>query len=569
MEDSTPTLTLPQDRETLLQGMPGRAFACRYAYARAAEHRVAGQPGLAYLALRRSERTLAFALCDGVRESFLGHLAACFLGEALVQWLWAEPPSGFHSDGLAVALADQLRAWAGPAADLVGREPLPEGLADPERDTLEMRRQAGSVLPGECTFICGRIDLAGEGQPRGRLILAWMGDGRLRLWGRAREHTADLPGAFASAQRWSTRGGPLGGEPTVYVAPLQQGDEALAGLMAYSPGLLALDGCTGAPSAQEVGAALDAAANADVAYLEVWWGALATVAQTPALRAPRLFAVETRKGRLQATWRPVPGAERYEVELRASKLWYWEVAAPTWRSPSLVPGAYHLRVRACRGSRPGEWSASRQIVVAEPPAPVQAPAPSPTPAPPPTVIPKATAAPRRHSPASVAAGIGGGIAIALLVVAGLGMLLLNEPLRNLMRGGSAWGTKTPVPVLILPTPTGWPTATPSPTATPTATPAPTETATPTAEPTTTGTPTVTAAATRTPTATATQTATVTPSATPTATATATETPTATPTTTETPTATVTATATATATPEETYTPAPTETATPEPTATSG
>ncbi len=561
MEDPVHTFALPQDRETPLQASQGLSFNLRYAYARAIPQRTAGAPGQAYLAAREGEACLAFVLSSGVPGSFLGHLAARFLGDGLLEWLWAELPAGLEAAEITAALAARLQAWTGPATDLMARQPLPEEAPGAEPGALEALREAG----GECTFLCGRIDLPGERYPQGRVALAWMGDARLRLWGRAHEHTAALPGAFSASYRWSTRQGPLGGAPVAYVAPLEGSGDSLAGLMVYSPGLLALDGCPGTPSAQEVAAALAHAGGADVAFLEAWWAAPATTVPPPALRAPRLFAVEARSGRLQATWRPVPGADRYQVELRASKIWHWDVPAPTWRSPALVPGVYHLRVRAWRGERAGQWSAVRPVNLPAPePAaapPARTPAPRPAAVPPPRrpgappaaaptpagPAPQAPApegslppAPPRHSPLAMGLAVGGGILLALIIAGGLGVLLLRGPLEQLM-GGPVWGTRTPIPVLNLPTSTAWPTRTPTSTATITLTP--TETGTPTITPTPTQTGTPTATGTATATATASATPTETPTETPTATATATATATETPT--ETPTATATATETPT------------------------
>ena len=530
------TVSLPQDQETPLQALEGRPFTGHYGSTRAPGRRGAS---LAYLALRQSERTVAFALCDGVATSFLGHLAARLLGDCLLDWLWNELPPGAQSEGLSIALADRLKAWAAPASEVVARYPLPAELPAPERDALEALRLRGS----ECTFVCGRIDLAGEGWPQGRIALAWMGEERLRLWGREGERSADLPGGPALGQRWSTRGGPVGGEPVAYVGPLQGGEDPLVGLLACSPGLSALDACAGSPSAQELAAAL--ATGVDAALLDLWWGARATAAREPALQAPRLFAVEVRAGRVQATWRPVPGAERYQIELRGSKVWQWEVTAPTWKSPALAPGAYHLRLRAWRGQRAGEWSPFRRIVVPSLEAEAAPPVPGARPAPPEAAAPQ-EAGRGQSSPLAMILGILGGVSIALLLVAGLAMLLLRAPLHDLL-GGRIAPSQTPVPVLIVPTATVWPSLAP---------PTATRSATPTATRTATRTPTIpsTATATRTPTVTSTATATATP--------TATTTPTATHTPTATPSATATPTHTPTATPTETATPTPTETATP-------
>ena len=60
----------------------------RYAYDLARDSRDSDEPGQDFLAFRYGGGRLAFAVCDGVGGSFLGHLAAQFLGEHLVAFLW-------------------------------------------------------------------------------------------------------------------------------------------------------------------------------------------------------------------------------------------------------------------------------------------------------------------------------------------------------------------------------------------------------------------------------------------------------------------------------------------------
>ena len=159
MPEPIHTLTLPQDRETPLQATPGRAFACRYVYARGAAHRAAGQPGHAYLAVREGERSLAFALCNGAADTPEAGLAARFLGNALVAWLWSELPEGGQGEGLAVALADQLRAWAGQAAAATGVRPLLDAQQGGDRQDEDAQRHEAKIPQPARGIELGRGDL--------------------------------------------------------------------------------------------------------------------------------------------------------------------------------------------------------------------------------------------------------------------------------------------------------------------------------------------------------------------------------------------------------------------------
>src|SRR5436305_10544756 len=85
-------LILPQDRETPVQVGRRGGFAWRCAYSRAAETRKAGDLGQDFLAFLYDDSTFAFAVCDGVGQSFFGELASSFLGNALINWLWQDLP---------------------------------------------------------------------------------------------------------------------------------------------------------------------------------------------------------------------------------------------------------------------------------------------------------------------------------------------------------------------------------------------------------------------------------------------------------------------------------------------
>lgn len=153
--DRERTSRFPQDDETEVQLLRGPGFSCRYAYARAADSRSSGDPGQDYLVLRHNDRSFAFALCDGVSQSFYGNLAARLLGEALLDWLWDHATAAEDRQALERSLALMLKSLTGPATEQVQQHALPVGLADMLRSVLEDKRARGS----ESTFTCGRIDL--------------------------------------------------------------------------------------------------------------------------------------------------------------------------------------------------------------------------------------------------------------------------------------------------------------------------------------------------------------------------------------------------------------------------
>src|ERR1051326_1043566 len=81
-------VAIRQDRAesvTRVRLVPG---LLRYVYDLSRDSRESNQPGQDYLVFRYGAGRLAFAVCDGVGASFLGQLAAQFLAEHLVDWLW-------------------------------------------------------------------------------------------------------------------------------------------------------------------------------------------------------------------------------------------------------------------------------------------------------------------------------------------------------------------------------------------------------------------------------------------------------------------------------------------------
>lgn len=248
MKNSAGIIQLSQAEEYAPYDVAGKRFSYRLAYARAAETQVADNIGQDYLTLCESEEVFTFVLCDGVSQSFYGDLAAKYLGDALLLWLQELPDTLTDAESFQATLHDALYALTATGTELVQQVALPSNLPDILREVLEEKRGLGS----ETMFACGRLDLPRTEFPQGRVLLAWMGDARLRVW--YGKHELQLPGEFETKQRWSTRRGPVASVPHVYAAPVYHNETAITHLMAYSDGLTALDTWDSLPSSEELGA---------------------------------------------------------------------------------------------------------------------------------------------------------------------------------------------------------------------------------------------------------------------------------------------------------------------------
>jgi len=564
MKQPVESLELSQDCEMPVQFMRGQPFLYRYAYARSADTAAAGDVGQDYLALRHDDRTFVFALCDGVSQSFYGNLAARLLGDALVAWLWDELPDGGEAATFGAALNAGLLALTAAATERVQQHPLPAGLASMLREVLEQKRASGS----DSTFVCGRLDLPGGDRPQGRLILAWMGDSRLRLWGPEGERSTELGGRFDTAQRWSSRRGPVNGRPNGYISPLTaEGRPVILSLAAYSDGLSRLDGRQ-PPSNFGLQAAVDDArddvASDDISYLELWLGPVPAHVEAEPLPAPKDVTLTSAADGALVSWSPVSHASAYQVQIRDGEIVSWTAASPPYRLPALPAGRCQVRVRAMQAEEPGVWSARCELETPALPTPapvLQGETPSvPQPVVPVPVAEKSSPTDRPQSesirpaiePVQSAPGAPDRVPVTprsgeqpprvpptapatppqrlllpIVPIIGVGGLLCLCLLVGLT---SAWRHREDLGRIINPPTTTWtPSVTPSPTPTlkptDTSTPRPSATATPTATHTPTATRTPTLTHTPSPTATSTRTATLTPTATTSSTPTATRTPT--------------------------------------------
>lgn len=163
-----PIIQLPQDTETPLTTLSTPFGSALYLYARSSDSVSAATIGQDYVAFRFSARDLAFAVCDGVGQSFMGDLAARVLGNGLVDWLWeAQKPA--DEAAFAQAVTQALNALTQSGAQAVADFRLPEGLPPILVQALENQRKYGS----ESMFVAGRIALA---PPDPWIALCWLGD---------------------------------------------------------------------------------------------------------------------------------------------------------------------------------------------------------------------------------------------------------------------------------------------------------------------------------------------------------------------------------------------------------
>jgi hypothetical protein len=220
-------IRVPQRCETMLRTVSRAQYYFRLAYARASETQAAGDVGQDFLTLRDNGCRHSFALCDGVGQSFMGDLAAKLLGDFLRDWMWELDP-----EVTAMTIAEQLglalTELASGADQQVRTYRLPRGLPPLVHDALERKRRSGT----ESTFVCGLVD------PSANMVaFTWMGDSRLRLWGSDNQEQSDAFGDnFRTAERWSSRRGPIGVVHS-FVGSFDQ----YSRVAAYSDGLSLLD----------------------------------------------------------------------------------------------------------------------------------------------------------------------------------------------------------------------------------------------------------------------------------------------------------------------------------------
>lgn len=423
-------LRVDQTRPLPITTAAENSFSLRYAFDRSADSIRAEAPGQDYLAINYERGRLAFTLCDGVSQSFYGDLAARILGNALVDWLWQqgsaclENPLDFQGQ-----MAEFLQQLSEGASAQVRAFPLPENMAPMLREVLEKKRALGS----ETTFTAGYIDIQSR-----QILLAWMGDSRLRVWDQRSELTGTLLGTenFKTGERWSTRRACVGQLHTVRLSTV-----LATRLMTYSDGLARLDRRVGPRSpgsdtlAQIIAESQYLPASDDVSFLEIHLGP-APDWQRPRPKPPAQLRAETdsESEELRASWRPTPQATAYEIVLISARGWQIQpAAAPHWSAKftTLPPQIESIAVRAWQEAEASAWSRLERVNLSPAtafqsvaPVPGQPAVPAnPSPAPvyipsPPSEAPIRPAVVRRH-PARLRFALVVSMMIVLVVALGL------------------------------------------------------------------------------------------------------------------------------------------------------
>jgi hypothetical protein len=232
-----------QEKEMPICTVEKEPFVCRYTYRRAKETQLENDIGQDYFSLFIGDGSVIFAVCDGVSLSFCGDVAARFLGERLLDWL-QELPEEQEREKLQRSLSQYLNQLTEEATKTVNNYPLPSFVEGLLRDVLEEKRHHGS----EAMYICGRIDVQGD---QIRAVLAYQGDSRIRLFGTEGEQTQLLGDTFHTAERWSSKKGCVGGEPSVFVQGWTR-IEKINRIAVYSDGLALLDESASMPSEDEL-----------------------------------------------------------------------------------------------------------------------------------------------------------------------------------------------------------------------------------------------------------------------------------------------------------------------------
>lgn len=367
-----PTVTINQDTDTPPRREVTPAGAVlTYLYDRSRDSKRGNTPGQDFIAYHCAEQYIAFAVCDGVSQSFYGDLAARFLGERLVNWLAALDPAMLESD-FSTAVNQVLGEWTAEATQLVQAKKLSPALPPLIRDALARKRENGS----ESMFVAGRVDLAQQ-----ILVVCWMGDMRLWLWDRVGE-PVELPGAiWETRERWSTRLGPKNGSARTAIMPLAN----IARLTIHTDGIgsrtadlhtITLGGLN--QLAQELNAT---PGSDDVSVLDIM---LEPVSKQAALPAPVLSIPDPREPVLR--WMPVEDAGWYRLEITtASRQWTVDVPNTAYFVPpelnADLSSVYRVQALA-NGHLPGQWSQPLDVAAQRadtPPMGMAFPAPIPLP----------------------------------------------------------------------------------------------------------------------------------------------------------------------------------------------
>ncbi|MBO9599719.1 MAG: protein phosphatase 2C domain-containing protein [Cohnella sp.] len=228
---------MPQHAETKSRTIHSGTWSYRYGYIRSSDCRQSGDPGQDYLAFEDKGGTLAFAVCDGIGMSYYGDIAARFLGDKLLDWLGSGDAGHGGATDAGQSLERMLQEAAGECAGLLDRHTYPASLPVIVKEALDAKKMLGSGS----VFACGRLDPPSAQYPGGRLLLAWLGDVRVRYWGKDGEVSFRDPATIDTRHQWISSNGTIGGGPWIYIEEGLADAGRIGEVFVYSDGLAALD----------------------------------------------------------------------------------------------------------------------------------------------------------------------------------------------------------------------------------------------------------------------------------------------------------------------------------------
>lgn len=339
---------LSQRSETpaTLVNSPNSLLYYRYAYGRSADSRKNDDTGQDYVAFYIENQRLAFAVCDGVSQSFFGDLAAAFVGNELVAWMFHLSDPRTSGEVWKSELENHLQSCTQAASRKIAEFQYPEDMPGMVQMVLEKKRQIGS----ESTLVAGVIDL-----DRGWYAMVWMGDTRLRIWSAQGELTATKLGdTFHTRERWSSNKGLVGSLHACHGST-----DELVHLMVYTDGLSLLDkpiqmmGCSNA-AVDKLTEEARLQPNSDDTSLFEWWSAL------PQFNVPLKKPVGWQRKRPVYECAPVQDATMYEIALCRDELTkvavHYEDGPKTTFTEDKLKLATDIYIRAWNHDEPGEMN---------------------------------------------------------------------------------------------------------------------------------------------------------------------------------------------------------------------
>jgi len=342
---------------TLVQGVN---FQYRFAYSRSEDSLKENENGQDYIAINADDQRIAFALCDGVSQSFYGDLAAKFLGEQLVNWFWD------NGDGLLQRheqfphiLTDFITNMTDSSSKLVIDFSLPENIPSMLKVVLEKKRKMGS----ESMFVAGFINVISK-----QVMLSWMGDCRLRLWEIENEQSEMEfgQGVFQTKEHWSTHKGLIGSLHT-RILHLNKSFR----VMTYSDGLSRIDQkiTRGSPSNKTIENIISECrllpSSDDISFLEIH---VESKFDNHRLlkKSPKDLKViyVPQDNQINASWKATKKANSYDIAIRSENgLSIFSTENTNWgkKIQELPNQIRTIRVRAWLNEEITNWSDEFQL----------------------------------------------------------------------------------------------------------------------------------------------------------------------------------------------------------------